>query len=413
MRNLFRALRHPNYRVYIAGQTVSHVGSWMQSVALGWLVYRLTGSASMLGVVALAQQGTGFLVGPFAGVIVDRYDKRRIIVATQTVVMVAAGVLSALTFSGAVRPAHVVVLAFVSGIAWAIDIPARQTLFITMVGRDDLPNAIALNSAIVNGARVIGPAVAGVVIAAVGEAWCFAFNTISFAPIIIAFMLMRFPREEHAAVRSSIVEEVREGVSFARSHAAVASLLVLHVLCAFFGNPYVVLLPAHVARILGGGPQTLGLLMACVGCGAFCGALIVASRPAGFDLRSWPLYGGVAFGSALVGFSFMRAIPAAAAFIFAAGFGCLIQSSSTNTLLQSFTPDRLRGRVMALYASLFMGAVPLGGFLAGVIADRFGEPAFIAGGGIVIAAASLWNIRALALPPEGEEFLSTGQEAGQ
>ena len=393
MRFVFRALRHANYRMYLAGQAVSHVGSWMQSVALGWLVYRLTGSASMLGLVALAQQGTGFLVGPFAGALCDRHDKRILIIVTQISVMLLAGILSALTISGMVMPWHVVAIAILSGLAWAVDIPARQSLFISMVGRDDLPNAIALNSAIVNGARVLGPAMAGVMISAVGEGWCFAFNAISFLPIIAGFASMKLPGELKVESGSSLVAEVREGIHFARTHPSVASLLLLHIVCAFFGNPYVILLPAHISRVLGGGPDTLGYLMASTGVGAFCGALLVASRRSGSDFRSWPVYGGVLFGISLAVFAFMRAIPPAAMLLFFAGFGCLIQSSSTNTLLQSLTPDRLRGRVMALYSSTFMGALPMGGFLAGIIADRYGEPVFLLAGGLIIVAGSLVMMR--------------------
>lgn len=392
MKHLLRSLRHSDYRRYFISQTVSLIGTWAQQVAQAWLIYRLTGSALMLGVVALAQQGPGFFAGPFAGVFVDRHNKRRILVVTQSAAAIAALFLAVVTLFGMVAPWHVLIAAFALGVVHALDIPARQSSFIEMVGRADLANAIALNSTIVNGARLVGPAIAGVLIISVGEGFCFLLNAFSYLPIIIGYSRMTFcsaPRlVTEGGDKSSVWKEMRQGLSFVRHNRQIAGLFGLHAVCALLGMPYLILLPAHSSVILLGGAGTLSFLMACAGGGAMTGALVVASRHSVSNLFRWALFGGMLFGVGLLAFASVRSIEIAAVLLFIAGLGCMIQAASTNTLLQTLAPDSMRGRIVSLYASLYMGMVPLGGFLAGALADRWTTSPVLAVAGIGVTAGT-------------------------
>ena len=304
---LTRALRHRNYRLFFSGQLISLTGTWMQSVAESWLVYRLTGSSALLGVSAFASQIPVFLFATIGGTVADRLNRHRIIVATQTSSMVLPLILAALTLTGRVHVWHVFALAACLGVVNAFDIPARQAFLVDMVGRDDLMNAISLNSSMVNGARIVGPAVAGVMVAAVGEGWCFLINGVSYTAVIAGLLMMNVPaRRPRAGGRPSPVHETIEGFRFVARTAPIRALLVLLGLISFAGMPYAVLMPVFAESILHGGARGLGLLMGASGCGALAGALSLASKRGVRGLGSWVVVSATGFGAALMLFSLSR-----------------------------------------------------------------------------------------------------------
>jgi MFS family permease len=388
---IFRSLRHPRFRAYFFGHAVSLVGTWAHQIAQAWLVYRLTGSAAMLGVVAACQQFPGLFIGPFAGAAADRYPKRRLLVGTQCAAALTAAALAALTLSGVIQAWHVVLIALLHGIVHGVDIPARQAFFVEMVGRDDLSNAIALNSTIVNAARLVGPAAAGVTIAAIGEGWCFAANALSYVPLILLLAAMRDPDRAFTSANlahPSLLADIREAAVYVSGQRRIAVLLGIHGLCAFAGMPYQVILAAHVKRNLGGGAETLGLLMAAAGGGCLLGALAVASRTRTSEMHRWVPFGTGLFGAALALLALTTNIPVAVVILVAGGAGCIVQAASTNTLLQVLAPDHLRGRIVSFYTALYMGMLPLGGLLAGRAADIWGEPFVLGAGGCALIAGA-------------------------
>jgi MFS family permease len=389
---IFRSLRHPRFRAYFFGHAFSLVGTWAHQVAQAWLVYRLTGSAAMLGVVAACQQFPGLFIGPFAGAAADRYPKRRLLVGTQAAAALTALILAALTLSGNIQPWQIVLVALLHGVIHGIDIPSRQAFFVEMVGRDDLSNAIALNSTIVNAARLIGPAAAGIAIAAVGEGWCFVANALSYVPLILLLAAMRDPVRSDLplpGLHRSLLEDIRVAAVYVRGRSEIARLLGIHALCAFAGMPYQVILAAHVKRNLGGDAESLGLLMAAAGGGCLLGALAVASRTRTAGMGRWVAYGTGLFGAALASLAFLRGIPASAAVLVAGGAGCIVQAASTNTLLQMLSPDHLRGRIVSFYTAIYMGMLPLGGLLAGRASDAWGEPLVLGSGGCALVAGAI------------------------
>jgi len=383
-----RSLRHRNYQLFFGGQLISLVGTWMQSVAESWLMYRLTGSSALLGMTGFAAQIPVFLLATLGGIVADRTDRRRIIIATQTCAMVLAGTLAALTLTGRVAVWHLFAIAALLGTVNAFDIPARQVFVVDLVGRNDLINAIALNSSMFNGARIVGPAVAGVLVGTIGEGWCFLANSASYVAVIAGLLLMRVEPKSGASRGARGVAPVLEGFRFVRRTRPVAAILLLLGVVSLVGMPYAVLMPVFADRILHGGPKGLGLLMGASGIGALSGGVALATRSGLRGLGRWVALASAGFGVSLVLFSLSRSFWLSAALLIPVGFCMMVQMASSNTLVQSMVPDDLRGRVMAIYSMMFMGMAPFGALFAGLIAERLGAPATVAIGGVACIAAS-------------------------
>ena len=388
----FRSLENRNFRLFFTGQLVSLVGTWMQTVAESWLVYRLTGSSLLLGGVGFASQIPVFLLATVGGTVADRGNRHRILVGTQTAAMLLAGTYAALTLTKTIRVSHIFVLAALLGVVNAVDIPTRQAFVTDMVGREGLMNAIALNSSMFNGARVIGPAVAGVLVASVGEGWCFAINAASYVAVIAGLLRMTLPPFTRKSTRVS-ASEMLGGFRFAFRAVPVRALLSLIGVMSFCGMPYAVLMPVFSDRILHGGARALGFLMTASGVGALAGSLLLASRKGISGLGTWVALGAAGFGVSAIAFSLSRALWLSALLLVPLGMSLMIQMASTNTLIQSMVPDALRGRVMAVYSMMFMGMAPFGSMLAGAVAERVGAPVTVAAGGsICVAAGVLFRI---------------------
>jgi MFS family permease len=386
--NTFRALKYYNFRLFFAGQFISLTGTWMQTVAQSWLVYRLTGSVVLLGLISFAGQIPVFLLAPFGGVIADKYNRQRILVITQTVSMLTAFVLAILTLTQTIEVWHLFVLAVCFGLANAFDIPTRQAFVADMVGREDLLNAIALNSTMFNGARIVGPAIAGILVAVVGEGWCFFVNSTSYIAVIAGILLMKITPVVRE-VKGSTLSNIAEGFRFVAQNPPVRSLLLLLGLVSLMGMPYAVLMPIFADKILGGGSQTLGLLMGASGTGALTAALLLASRKNVFGLGKWVLFASAGLGASLILFSFSNNFYLSLLFMLPIGFSMMTQMSSSNTLIQAMVPDELRGRVMSVYSMMFMGMAPLGALMAGSLAGILGAPNTVALGGLVCILGSI------------------------
>ena len=386
---LLRALRHRNYRLFLSGQLVSLIGTWMQSVAESWLVYRLTGSAVLLGVVAFAGRAPVLLFSAVGGAAADRYSRYHIVIATQVASMCLAGLLAALTLTGTVQVWHLLAIAAGLGIVNAFDIPGRQAFVVQLVTREDLPNAIALNSMMFNGARVVGPAIAGVLVATVGEGWCFFANAVSYVAVIIGLMAIRVSPAKKPEQRPSALAQIVEGFRFVSGSPPIRALLLLLGLVSLMGAPYAVLMPIIADQSFQAGARGLGILMGAAGVGALIGALRLANRT---TLRGYGRSVGVAatgLGLSLVAFSAAPYFWLAAGLLVPVGFAMMTQMAATNTLIQSMVPDALRGRVMAIYSMMFMGMAPVGALLAGVLAERLGAGATVALGGLFCAGGGL------------------------
>ena len=413
MSHFLRAFRHRNYQLFFTGQLISFTGTWMQSVAESWLVYRLTGSSALLGVTAFCSQIPVFVLAPLAGTVADRGNRHRIMVVTQTISMLLALVLGALTLSGRVQVWQVMALASGLGVVNAFDIPARQSFVVTMVGREDLMNAIALNSSLVNGARVVGPAVAGLLVAAVGEGWCFLINGISYIAVIAALLMMDVPKTVRKRHLHSPFRDTVEGFRFVARTGPVRALLLLLGIMSIAGMPYAVLMPIFADSILGGGARGLGILMAGSGLGALAGALSLAARRGVSGLGQWVAMSAASFGITLALFSLSRNFWLSTALMVPVGFSLMVEMASSNTLIQAMVPDRLRGRVMSVYSMMFLGMAPFGGLAAGYAAERIGAPATITGGGIVcVAAAIVFRLRLPSLRVEARELIVAQGLAG-
>ncbi len=415
--SLVRALRHRNFQLFFGGQLVSLVGTWMQTIAQSWLVYRLTDSALLLGLVGFVGQIPVFILAPVGGAVADRLPRRAVVVATQTAAMLLAFALAALTLTGLVRPWHVFILAGCLGVVNAFDMPARQAFVVEMVDRDDLPNAIALNSSIVNGARVVGPALAGILVGAIGEGYCFLANGVSFLAVIGGLLAMRIPAYHGRArpPRAPALAAILEGFAFVARTPAVRALLLLLGLVSVTSMPYVVLMPIYADRILHGGARALGLLMGATGAGALVGALALAARDDLRGLGRWVAASGAGFGIALVLFAASRSLWLSTALLVPVGLFMMVQMAGCNTLIQSMVPDALRGRVMAVYTMMLMGMAPLGALLAGALAGRIGAPATVIAGGLVCLLGSAWfGSRLPSLRPGVRELLARRRaEAGE
>ncbi|OIQ89162.1 enterobactin exporter EntS [mine drainage metagenome] len=384
------ALRHRNYRLFFFGQLISLTGTWMQTAALSWLVYRLTGSAELLGLTGFAAQGPVFFLAPLGGALADRHPRRPILLATQSLSMLQALILAALVLSGHIQIWQVFVLAGAVGVVNAFDIPTRQAFLVEMVGHDDLPNAIALNSSMFNMARLLGPAVAGLLVAALGEGWCFLLNGLSYIAVIAGLLAMRLGlRRAGGTARTRLRDEIGQGLGFTRRHGPIRRVLLLLGGMSLMGMPYVVLLPIFASRILGGGPQHLGLLMSSAGLGALLGALALAGLRNQAGIEGRIAGAGLLFGLSLIAFGYSTSFPLSLALLLAVGFFQMTHMASSNTLIQALVPDAYRGRVMALYSMMFMGMAPFGALLSGDLADRIGPPATIAAGGALCMLGAL------------------------
>ena len=386
VRTTLRALRHRNFQLFFGGQLISLIGTWMQNIAQDWLVYRLTGSSLLLGTVAFASQIPIFLLAPVSGIVADRWNRHRIVIATQSASMLLALTLATLTLSGRIRIWEIMVIASLLGVVNAFDIPARQAFLIDMVGRDDLLNAIALNSSMFNSARIIGPAIAGILVASVGEGWCFFANGISYIAVITGLLLMRLTRKGELQKKGSALENMIEGFRFARHTAPVRALLLLIGVVSLAAMPYTVLMPIFAGRILHGGARQLGMLMGATGVGALFGALTLASKADVKGLGKWVWMAATGFGTSLILFTLSRRLWLSMALLVPTGFGMMVQMGATNTLLQVMVPDRLRGRVMSLYSMMFIGMGPIGALIGGAIAARIGAPWTVAVGGVTCLA---------------------------
>jgi len=386
---IFRTLRSRNYRLFFAGQGISLIGTWMQQVALSWLVYRLTDSVFLLGVVGFAGQFPTFVVSPFAGVLSDRWNRHRTLVLTQALSMVQALLLASLVLTGAIAVWHIIALCLFIGCVNALDIPTRQSFVIHMIGdKGDLGNAIALNSAMFNAARFVGPTVAGILISLVGEGVCFLLNGLSYLAVIAALRAMDVSRTAPVRKSTNILQELEEGLRYAWGFKPIRFILLLLALTSFMGVPYAVLMPAFVRDVLHGGAHTLGFLMSAAGVGAFAGALYLASRPSVLGLGRILAFSAAVFGLGLIAFALARTFPISLLLMLVVGLGIMIHVASCNTLLQTIVEDSKRGRVMSLFAAAFLGMAPLGSLMAGSVAGLIGITATIAiGGGCCILGA--------------------------
>jgi MFS family permease len=386
-----RALRHRNYRLFFGGQSISLIGTWMTRVATSWLVYRLTDSALLLGLVSFAGQFPTFVLSPFAGVWVDRLDRHRVLVATQILAMLQSLALATLAIAKIITVPEIILLGAFQGVINAFDMPARQAFVIQMVeDRQDLGNAIALNSSMVNMARLIGPSIAGIVIAAVGEGLCFLIDGLSYVAVIASLIAMSVPMPPRVSKRDSVINELREGWNYVVRFSPVRSILLLLALVSLVGMPYTVLMPIFAARILQGGPHTLGFLMGASGVGALAGALVLAARKSVRGLGRMIIFATAIFAIGLVGFSLSRWFWLSILLLLACGFGMMLQLASSNTILQTIVPDERRGRVMSYYTMAFVGMAPFGSLIAGGLANRIGAPATILISGACCAAGAIW-----------------------
>ena len=393
----FRALRHRNFKLFFSGQIISLVGTWMQTVAQSWLIYRLTGSGALLGLLGFVGQMPIFVLSPVAGLVADRWPRRRVVIATQISSMLLAFILAALEMTGRLRGRlgvqEIIALATLLGIVNAFDVPARQSFLIEMVGREDLLNAIALNSSMFNLARVAGPAIAGFVVAIVGEGWCFLLNGVSYLAVIAGLFLMRIQKVTNVHDGAAPLEKLREGFRFVRRTKPIRAILTLVALVSFMALPYTVLMPIFAVKILHGGASAYGALMGAVGVGAMFGALVLAMRQQLRGLGNVVAYSATGLGASLVLFSVSHWYWVSFVILVLSGFTMMMQFTSSNTLIQAMVPDQLRGRVMSLYAMMFLGMTPFGSLLAGALADRIGAPVTVALGGLASCLGGLAFLR--------------------
>ena len=404
-KTIFRTLRYRNFRLFFAGQGISVVGTWMLQVAMGWLVYRLTSSALLLGVVGFASQIPTFVLSPFAGVIADRANRHRLLIVTQTLSMVQALILAALTLTGAIQVWHIITLGFLLGCINSLDIPVRQSFLVELVEKkENLANAIALNSLMFNSARLVGPSIAGIVVAVFGEGICFLINGISFLAVIWSLALMKvLPRQpRHKDTR--ILDGAREGFTYAFGFAPIRFILSLLGVTSLVGMSYVVLMPVFARDILKGGAQTLGFLVASAGVGALIATVYLASRKTVLGLGRLIPISASTFAAGIMLFSLSRNLWLSMALLAVAGFGMMANMAACNTILQTIADDDKRGRVMSFYTMAFMGVAPLGSLIAGALAGRIGVTAtLVIGGSLCIAASAVFAtklpaIRALVHP---------------
>ena len=421
-----RALTHRNFQLFFSGQLISLIGTWMQTVAQSWLVYRITKSSLLLGSVGFASQIPVFLVAPIGGMVADRVNRQRVVIATQTASMILAFILAALTLLNIVTVPEIFVLAALLGVVNAFDIPGRQSFLVDMVGREDLMNAIALNSSMFNGARVIGPAIAGILVAKIGEGWCFFANGVSYIAVIIGLLLMKIECARRSKSDSPLADIV-EGFRWASQTGPIRMLLMLLGLVSLVGMPYTVLMPVFADRILHGGASgvasflhakdpgavRLGVLMGATGVGALLGALTLALRSGVRGLGRLIVITCAGFGLSLIVFAASENFWLSATLLVPVGFCIMLQMACSNTLIQTMVPDVLRGRVMSVYSMMFMGMAPFGALLGGAIADRLGAPVTVAiGGAASIVGAILFGRKLPVFRGEARQLIIAQAVAG-
>jgi MFS family permease len=400
-----RALRYRNYRLFFGGQSVSLIGTWMTRIATSWLVYRMTHSAFLLGVAGFSLQIPFLLLGPFAGVWVDRLDRHRVLVITQILSMIQSFWLAALALTGRITVPDIIALSLFQGAINAFDMPARQAFVVQMVeDRADLSNAIALNSSMVNGARLIGPSLAGIIIAAFGEGYCFLIDGISYIAVIASLLLMHITRQQARSQRTQLMRELKEGWQYVSHFAPIRSILILLGLVSLVGMPYTVLMPIFAGSVLHGGAHTLGFLMGAAGVGALIGALILATRRSVVGLGRMVALTSAGFGAGLFAFSNSRWLPLSLPLMMFTGFCMMTQMASSNTILQTIVDEDKRGRVMSFYSIAFQGTAPFGSLIAGAAASRIGAPKTLMIGGALCIVGATWfctqlpKIRAIVRP---------------
>lgn len=392
----FRALTYRNFQLFVIGQLISLIGTWMQNAAQQWLVYEQTGSAALLGVFGFASQVPMLLLAWMGGYVGDRYSRHRGVISTQSCSMVLAFVLAGLAFGHIIRTWQLIFIAFLVGIVNAFDVPIRQAFFVHMVDKDDLPNAIALNSSIFNGARIIGPPLAGFAIAYIGAGWCFFLNGVSFIAVIVALLMMRLPRTEIKRNGESPIRAFAEGFRFAMNDMPIRSALFLLSTLSLFGLQYSVFLPIYAKDILHGDAKTFGLLMSAAGVGAFLGALQFAARTQYKGLARWIGATCTVCAIGLLVISLATSFWLCALVLFAVGFAATSQMAATNTIIQQRVPDEMRSRLMAVYATLFMGVQPIGALFAGYAAKHLGAPhALLLLGVLVLIACVIFLFRVI------------------
>ena len=387
----WRALRHPNFRLFFAGQSISLIGTWMTRIATAWLVYRLTKSSLLLGTVSFAGQIPTFLLAPLAGVLVDRLSRRQVLVWTQTAAMIQSLLLAWLTLSHRITVADVLALSAMQGVINAFDMPARQAFLLQMVeNRDDLSNAIAINSSMVNLARLIGPSIAGLVIAASSEGWCFLIDGLSYIAVIISLLVMRLPPTTIVRATSSMFAQLREGWAYVSTFAPIRTILTLFAIVSLMGIPYTVLMPIFAAQVLHGGPHTLGFLMAAAGVGAVVSALSLVLRRSVRGLLKMLPISALLFGTSLILFGLSRELWLSLLLMLGVGFGMMQGLTVSNTIIQTLVTEDKRGRVMSYYTAAFVGMAPFGSLLAGTLATWIGAPRTVMVTGSCCIAGALW-----------------------
>ncbi len=392
----WRALRGRNFRLFFSGQSVSLVGTWMTRVATAWLVYRLTGSALLLGTVSFAGQIPTFLLAPFAGVLVDRMDRRKALIATQVGAMVQSLALAFLTLSHRIDIRELVWLSVFQGVVNAFDMPVRQSFLVQMVDdRADLQNAIALNSSMVNAARLIGPSIAGVIIAALNEGWCFLIDGVSYIAVIASLLMMRITVEKAARAATGMVAQLREGWVYVAGFRPIRSILLLFAMVSLMGWPYTVLMPIFAGQVLHGGAHTLGFLMGASGLGSLVSALSLVLRRSVLGLLKMLPIAAAVFGATLVAFGFSRSLWLSMVLMLIVGWGMMQGLTVSNTLVQTLAPEDKRGRVMSYYTMAFVGMAPFGSLLAGELAHVLGAPRTVEITGAAVCVAALWFWRGM------------------
>jgi Bacterial protein of unknown function (DUF894). len=387
---MFRSLEHRNYRLFFAGQSISLIGTWMQRIALPWLVYHMTGSAFLLGLVGFAGQIPTFLLSPVAGVVVDRFSRYKVLLITQILSLIQASILAALALTGVIQIWHIVILSVIFGCINAFDTPSRHSFVIEMVEKkESLGNAIALNSLMFNGARLIGPSIAGVMLATTGEGVCFLINAISYLFVIGSLLMMHLPKKEFPRKETRMFRELKEGFNYTFGFLPIKHIIILLAIINLMGSSYQVLMPVLAKEVLHGGSDTFGFLMAAAGFGALIGAAYLASRESVLRLGRIIPSAATIFGAGLVALAFTNIIPVTMGLMFIIGFGLMLNTASCNTILQTITSDQMRGRVMSFYTMAIMGTAPFGSLLAGSLARLIGTQYTILIGGVSCIAGAL------------------------
>jgi len=394
--NIVRSLRYRNYRLFFYGQSISLIGTWIQRITVPWLVYRLTGSVFLLGLVGFAGQIPTFLVSPFAGVLIDRWNRHKILVITQILALIQALVLALLFYEKSISVWHIAILSVFLGIINAFDMPARQSFVVDMIEKkEDLGNAIALNSSMVNSARLIGPSIAGILISLTGEGMCFMINAISYVFVIAFLLMMKITPRKIEVQDTNAFQKFKEGFTYTFGSLPIRYIILLLALVSLMGMPYTVLMPVFAKTILHGGSHTFGFLMGATGVGALMGAVYMASRRSAAGLEKFiPWFAGI-FGLGLILFSLSTNFILSMFLLLITGFGMLMQMTSSNTILQTIVDDDKRGRVMSFYTMAFMGTAPFGSLLAGALASKVGAPNTLFIGGVACILGAILFMRKL------------------